>query len=48
MPIKCPNGKKPRYRWVKRGKKKVRLAFCGKKVVETKTKGKPAKRTKRK
>jgi len=40
MPIKCPRGQKPRYRW----KGKVRLTFCGNTVVETKEKGKPAKR----
>ena len=36
MPIKCKRGK-PRFR-VKKTKtgKKVRLAFCGKKVVEAK------------
>jgi len=48
MPIRCPNGTKPRYRWVTRGGKKIRLAFCGKKkVVEVKKKGGRAKRVKR-
>ena len=42
MPIKCKDGSKPRYRW----KGKVRLAFCGKKVVETKKKGAKAKKVK--
>ena len=40
MPIKCPGKQKPRYRW----KGKVRLAFCGNRVVEIKKKGKRAKR----
>ena len=40
MPLTCPGGQKPRYRW----KDGVRLAFCGKKVVETKKKGGKAKR----
>ena len=31
MPISCPGGQKPRYRW----KGSVRLAFCGNKVVTT-------------
>ena len=44
MPIKCPDGSKPRYRW----KGKVRLAFCGKKVMETKKKGGKAKKVSRK
>jgi len=37
MPIICPNKRKPRFR-VKttRTGKKIRLAFCGKKVVEAK------------
>jgi len=35
MPITCPNGLKPRYRW----KGNIRLTFCGNKVVETKKKG---------
>jgi len=48
MPIKCSNGQKPRYRWVKRGGKKIRLAFCGNKVVEVKKKGGKAKKVKRK
>lgn len=39
MPIKCPGGGKPRYRW----KDNVRLAFCGNTVVETKKKGGEAK-----
>lgn len=34
MPITCPNNEKPRYRW----KNNIRLAFCGKKVVEVKKK----------
>ena len=44
MPIKCPGGQKPRYRW--RGN--VRLTFCGNQIVETKKKGGKAKRVKRK
>ncbi len=32
MPIKCPGGLKPRYRF----KGKVRLAFCGNRVMEAK------------
>jgi len=44
MPIKCPGGQKPRYRW----KGGVRLTFCGNKVVETKKKGKKAKKTAKK
>lgn len=41
MPISCPNGEKPRYRW----KGNIRLAFCGsKKVVEVKEKGGRAKK----
>jgi len=48
MPIICPGGGKPRYRWVKRGGKKIRLAFCNNKVVETKKKGGKAKRVTRK
>ena len=43
MPIKCPDGSKPRYRW----KGKARLAFCGSKVVEIKKKGKTAKKIKK-
>ena len=36
MPVSCPGGHKPRFR-VKRTKRgKVRLAFCGNKVVEAK------------
>ena len=34
MPIICPGGQKPRFRW----KGNVRLTFCGNKVVETKKK----------
>ena len=48
MPIKCPNGQKPRFRWVTKKGKKVRLAFCGKEVVEVKKKGGKAKRIKKK
>ena len=45
MPITCPNGQKPRYRWTVRKGKKIRLAFCGaKRVVEVKKKGGKAKR----
>jgi len=44
MPIKCSDGSKPRYRWTVQGGKKVRLAFCGNKVVERKPKGGKAKR----
>jgi len=45
MPITCPDGSKPRYRWTVKGGKKVRLAFCGKgNVVETKTKSGKAKK----
>jgi len=47
MPISCSDGSKPRYRWVKKGGKKIRLAFCGKKVVETKKKGGKAKKVKK-
>lgn len=43
MPISCPDGSKPRYAW----KGKVRLTFCGNKVVETKKKGGKAKRVKK-
>lgn len=49
MPIRCEHGGKARYRWkrMKNGTK-VRLAFCGNEVVETKTlHGKP-KRVERK
>ena len=48
MPIKCKRNKKPRYR-VKTTKtgKKVRLAFCGNKVVEAKKLGKRKKKKKR-
>jgi len=39
-PITCPDGSKPRYRWVVKAGKKIRLAFCGKKkVIEVKKKG---------
>lgn len=49
MPIGCPRGQKPRYRWVTRGGKKIRLAFCGaKRVVEVKKKGGKAHRVTRK
>jgi len=48
MPITCPNGSKPRYRWATIKGKKVRLAFCGNKVVEVKKKGGKAKKVKRK
>ena len=35
MPISCAGGGKPRYRFTRKGGKKVRLAFCGaKEVVE--------------
>ena len=34
-----PLGKGIRYRWTKRGGKKIRLAFRGNKVVEVKKKG---------
>ena len=45
MPIKCPDGSKPRFRWTVQKGKKVRLAFCGKKtVVERKVKGGKAKK----
>lgn len=37
MPIECPSGEKPRYRFRKIKKGKQRLAFCNNKVVETKT-----------
>ena len=43
MPIKGA-----RYRWVKKGGKWIRLAFVGNKVVETKVKGKSAKKVKKK
>lgn len=36
MPIDCPNEQKPRYRVKKTDKGNVRLAFCGKEVVEAK------------
>jgi len=42
MPISCPNGEKPRFRW----KGNVRLAFCGNKVVEVKKKHGKAKKVK--
>ena len=46
MPISCPT--KVRYRWkTTKSGKKVRLAFCGNKVVETKKKGGKAKRVNR-
>lgn len=49
MPITCPDGSKPRYRWTVQGGKKIRLAFCGKKkVVEVKKKGGKAKKVKTK
>ena len=41
MPLPCKN---PRYRYTKNGK--VRLAFCGKKVVEAKKKKDIVKRKK--
>lgn len=44
MPLSCPGGNKPRYRW----KEGVRLAFCGNKVVETKKKGGTAKKVSKK
>lgn len=47
MPIKCPDGSKPRYRWTVQAGKKVRLAFCGKRVVERKVKGGQAKKIKK-
>lgn len=34
MPITCPSGKKPRYRFRKTKTGKQRLAFCNNKVVE--------------
>jgi len=37
MPIKCPDGKKPRYRHRKIKKGTQRLAFCNNKIVEIKT-----------
>ncbi len=43
MPIKCPSGQKPRYRWKQTKKGKVRLAFCDG-VVEVKKKGGKAKK----
>ena len=43
MPLRCAKGK-IRYRWVTRGGKKVRLAFCGSKVIEIKKKGGRAKK----
>lgn len=36
MPITCPNGEKPKYRFKKIKGGKIRLTFCGDKVVETK------------
>jgi hypothetical protein len=42
-----PLGKGVRYRWIKRGGKKIRLAFKGNEVVEVKKKGSKAKRVKR-
>ena len=48
MPIKCPGGQKPRYRWTTQKGKKVRLAFCGNKVVERKVKGGKAKKIRQK
>lgn len=36
-----------RYRWVKKGGKWIRLAFKGDKVVETKVRGKAAKKVKK-
>ena len=42
-----PLGKNVRYRWVKKGGKRIRLAFKGDKVVETKVKGHKAKRKKK-
>src|SRR3990167_3273412 len=39
MTISCPGGGKPRYRWTEQGGKKVRLAFCGSKVMERMIKG---------
>lgn len=44
MPIICPDGSKPRFRW----KGNVRLAFCGNQVVEVKKEGGQAKKVKRK
>lgn len=44
MPITCPKGQKPRYRW----KDGVRLTFCGNTVVETKKKGEKAKKVPKK
>lgn len=44
LPISCPGGQKPRYRW----KGNVRLAFCGNTVVEVKKEGGKAKRVRRK
>ena len=43
MPIVCPGGGKPRYRY----KGKVRLAFCGSKVLEA-IKPKKVKKSKKK
>lgn len=36
MPISCPGKNKPRYRVKDTSKGKVRLVFCGDKVVEAK------------
>jgi len=44
MPISCPGGQKPRYRW----KGNMRLAFCGNTVIETKEKGGIAHKIKKK
>lgn len=45
MPISCPSGAKPRYRWkTTKSGKKIRLAFCNNTVVEVKKKGGEAKR----
>lgn len=43
MPIK-----NARYRWIKKGGRWIRLAFKGDKVVETKVRGKSAKKVKKK
>ena len=48
MPLNCPPGQEPRYRWVTEGGKKIRLGFCGDKVVETKVKGRRAHKVKKK
>ena len=43
-----PLGKGVRYRWKKTSKGKIRLAFKGNKVIETKKKGGKAHKVKRK